>query len=132
MPTRMQPPCWYEVLGVSRDASAEDIKAAFHQVALRLHPDKALSNSSGNGGSAAIAADDSYLSVQQAWEVGGFRSSCAALLLPFAGAKQQLGAGQSGRPVLSSAHLVDTFPILLTPLCTSPAGAAGCGAPCRI
>ena len=31
---------WYDVLQVPRDARAEDIKAAYHALLLRLHPDK--------------------------------------------------------------------------------------------
>ncbi|KAL4447502.1 hypothetical protein ABPG75_004721 [Micractinium tetrahymenae] len=79
-----QPPCWYAVLGVAPGASAEDIRRAYRQAALRLHPDKAAAaggaggggdGGPGGGGSvedssepAAAGGDDFWL-VQQAWEV---------------------------------------------------------------
>jgi len=79
-----QAPCWYAVLGVAPEASPEDIKRAYRQAALRLHPDKAGSGGSdsgsggGNGGGgnsiscssgSGRAADTSFHLVQQAWEV---------------------------------------------------------------
>ena len=36
----MAKPDYYETLGVSRDASLEQIKSAFRHLALRWHPDK--------------------------------------------------------------------------------------------
>ncbi|CAN6215960.1 unnamed protein product, partial [Urochloa humidicola] len=47
-------PCHYAVLGVARDASAAEIRAAYRQLALRWHPDKVQlqgGRPSGEGGS---------------------------------------------------------------------------------
>lgn len=78
-----QPPDWYAVLGVPSTASADEIKQAFRQAALRLHPDKAgaaaasaaagaaagVASGSGSGACVAAAAAEEYHRVQQAWEV---------------------------------------------------------------
>lgn len=85
-----QQPDWYAVLGVPSTASADEIRQAFRQAALRLHPDKAGAAaasaaagaaagvaSSGSGSSACVsaavqaaaAAAEEYHRVQQAWEV---------------------------------------------------------------
>ena len=72
-----QPPDWYGVLGVPPTAGADDIKQAFRQAALRLHPDKAgaaaAQGSEGAAGAAAAvaaaAAAAEFLLVQQAYEV---------------------------------------------------------------
>lgn len=66
-------PCWYAVLGVTPGASAEEIKRAYRQAALRKHPDKAAAasggSSTGHGAPAAAAGGDEFWLVQQAWEV---------------------------------------------------------------
>ena len=52
----------YDTLGVAKDASTEDIKAAYRRLAQRYHPDK-------NQGEAAAGAAAMFLDVQKAYEV---------------------------------------------------------------
>jgi curved DNA-binding protein CbpA len=53
----------YDVLGLSPDATLGDIKAAYHQAALKHHPDK----------SSDPRSQQLFDAVQNAWQV---RSSC--------------------------------------------------------
>lgn len=56
--------CHYEVLALERDASAKDVKKAFHLQALRWHPDKHQKNN--------ISAEEATLrfqEIQSAYEV---------------------------------------------------------------
>jgi len=72
----------YGVLQVSRYATSDEIKAAYHQAALRLHPDKLNTNQDGSRGAAsngvssgggagggAVAAAAAFQALQDAWQV---------------------------------------------------------------
>lgn len=48
----------YDILGVSRTATFEEIKAAYHNLARQTHPDKVSS----------IGSQDSFRRLQSAWE----------------------------------------------------------------
>ena len=56
------PHTYYEVLGVSSNATEVEIRAAYRQAVLRLHPDKQSA--------AGPANHDQYQEVQLAWTVG--------------------------------------------------------------
>ncbi|CAL5039955.1 unnamed protein product [Urochloa decumbens] len=60
-------PCHYAVLGVARDASAADIRAAYRQLALRWHPDKVQLQ--GNDPREKEEADTRFFQISQAYEV---------------------------------------------------------------
>lgn len=55
--------CYYEVLGVTRNATYDDIKAAYRRLALTWHPDKNLSNPD--------EAKKQFQCIKQAWDVLG-------------------------------------------------------------
>ncbi|RLN61771.1 hypothetical protein BBJ29_001388 [Phytophthora kernoviae] len=59
--------CLYEVLGVSVDCSADDIRRAYHQAARKYHPDKRTTASSGHDDSSAHDVQQ-FLQVQEAYE----------------------------------------------------------------
>ncbi|CAN6193569.1 unnamed protein product [Urochloa humidicola] len=60
-------PCHYAVLGVARDASAAEIRAAYRQLALRWHPDKVQLQ--GEDPREKEEADTRFLQIRQAYDV---------------------------------------------------------------
>lgn len=55
MAGQQQKRCLYEVIGVSRDSTQEEIRSSYKRLALQLHPDK-LAQSGASGGADATAA----------------------------------------------------------------------------
>lgn len=54
--------CYYEVLGIQRNASEGEIKKAYRRLAMKYHPDR-------NTGDAAVQAEKSFKEVKEAYEV---------------------------------------------------------------
>ena len=53
-------PTFYDILSVSKEASAEDIKSAYRRLVVRYHPDKNPDN---------LHAKEKFIQIQQAYEV---------------------------------------------------------------
>ena len=54
----------YDLLGVGPSASADELKRAYQQLALRHHPDRRSTSADGDGG----ADDEAFVRVQRAYE----------------------------------------------------------------
>lgn len=65
--------CYYAALGVAKEASPEEIKAAYYKAVLRSHPDK-----EGACVQPETAATASFHQIQEAWEVGAGAIICLA------------------------------------------------------
>ena len=77
----------YEVLGVSKGASADEIKSAYRQLAKKYHPD--LNREPG--------AEEKFKEVQEAYEILSDENKRARYdQFGFAGVDPQAGAGQGG------------------------------------
>jgi DnaJ-class molecular chaperone len=71
----------YEVLGVARESTYDEIKSAFHQLARTCHPDKTITNRDDEESESSAAASSSaalspssnsfhkFRQIQQAWEI---------------------------------------------------------------
>ena len=55
----------YDVLGVSRSASDDEIKKAYHKLARKYHPD----NFAGSGGAAAEGAEEKMKEINEAYDI---------------------------------------------------------------
>lgn len=53
--------CYYETLGVERDADDDTLKKSYRKLALLWHPDKNIANE--------VEAKQKFQLIQQAWEV---------------------------------------------------------------
>ncbi|XP_072973326.1 DNAJ protein JJJ1 homolog isoform X2 [Typha angustifolia] len=66
MAAQLRKRCLYEILGVSRDASQDDIRAAYKRLALQLHPDKVAASC---GGAVSDSATAAFQELLNAYEV---------------------------------------------------------------
>ncbi len=81
---------FYEVLGVAKDASAEDIKKAYRKLAMKHHPDRNPDDKS---------AEEKFKEVQAAYEILSDEQKRAAYdRLGHAGVDPSMGAGGGAGP----------------------------------
>ncbi len=81
---------FYEVLGVNRDASEDDIKKAYRKLAMKHHPDR-------NQGDAAKTSEEKFKEVKEAYEILSDASKRAAYdRFGHAGVDPSAGGGPGG------------------------------------
>src|SRR3954464_14043866 len=79
---------YYEVLGVNRDASEDDIKKAYRKLAMKHHPDRNPDNPK---------SEDHFKEAKEAYEILSDEQKRAAYdQYGHAGVEQQAGAGFGG------------------------------------
>jgi molecular chaperone DnaJ len=81
---------YYEVLGVTKNASDEDIKKAYRKLAMKYHPDR-------NQGEGAKKAEESFKEVKEAYEMLSDAQKRAAYdQYGHAGVDPSMGGGRGG------------------------------------
>ena len=81
---------FYEVLGVNRDASEDDIKKAYRKLAMKHHPDR-------NQGEDATVSEEKFKEVKEAYEILSDASKRAAYdRFGHAGVDPSAGSGPGG------------------------------------
>ncbi|MEL0104414.1 MAG: DnaJ domain-containing protein, partial [Methylophilaceae bacterium] len=76
---------YYEILGLGRDASPEDIKKAFKKLAMKYHPDRNPDNPK---------AEEQFKEVKEAYEILSDQQKRAAYdQFGHAGVNQNMGGG---------------------------------------
>ncbi|MDR1401916.1 MAG: molecular chaperone DnaJ [Puniceicoccales bacterium] len=95
---------YYDVLGIPRDASAEDIKKAYRRMAVKYHPDK-------NPGEKAKAAEEKFKEAAEAYEVLKDKNKRAAYDRYGHGAFEQSGGMHANSAGWGSGNFNDPFDV---------------------
>ncbi len=83
---------FYEVLGVAKNASEDEIKKAYRKLAMKFHPDR-------NQGDEAKKAEEKFKEVKEAYEILSDASKRAAYdRFGHAGVDPNMGGGRPGGP----------------------------------
>ena len=86
---------YYQTLGVTKEASPEEIKRAFRKLAIQYHPDKAKGDKQ--------QAEEKFKEINEAYEVLGDPEKRKKYDQLGAGWQQYGGATRSARPLISPA-----------------------------
>src|SRR5215203_6311330 len=114
---------FYDVLGVSRDASEEDIKKAYRKLAMKHHPDR---NHSKGDEKAAKASEDKFKEAKEAYEMLSDPQKKAAYdRFGHAGVDPNMGGHGFGRGGDGAAGFADAFGDIFGDIFGAGAGRAG-------